>query len=139
METKETKIAHYTPYIYRMLDILVTYSKKESGQNYWNGIEERPYSFKFIPIAMTDQIVQDQIINSRLNNGIMSQEEAIGEYDNIDHLMAENKLKHIIKETKKINNEIGENTNDNEQRNENSINETSTSSIKANSTINKEM
>ncbi len=139
METTETKIAHYTPYIYRMLDILVTYSKKENGKNYWNGIGERPYSFKFIPIAMTDQIVQDQIINSRLNNGTMSQEEAIGEYDNIDPLMAENKLENIINETKKINNKLGENKNDNEQRNKNSINETSTFALKTNSTINKEM
>lgn len=65
----------------------------------------------------------------------MSQEEAIGEYDNIDPLMAENKLQHIIKETKKINNEIGENQNDNEQRSKNSINETSTFALKTNSTI----
>ncbi|BET37588.1 hypothetical protein SAP269_01770 [Spiroplasma ixodetis] len=38
METTETKIAHYNPYIYRMLDILVTYSKKRKWSKLlkWN-------------------------------------------------------------------------------------------------------
>ncbi|WP_458257818.1 hypothetical protein [Spiroplasma endosymbiont of Dactylopius coccus] len=122
-----------------MFDMLVTSSKNENGKVYWNGIGERPYNFEFIPIAMVDQLVQDELINSRLNNGTMSIVEAISLYENIDTLMAKQKLEHIINENKFLNKHLGDNTNDNEQRSKNSINETSTSSIKANSTINKEM
>ncbi|WP_375318326.1 hypothetical protein [Spiroplasma endosymbiont of Virgichneumon dumeticola] len=122
METTEIKIAFYSAYFYRIFDLLLI------SKNLWNGIGERPYSFKFIPIAMTDQIVQDQIINSRLNNGTMTVTEAIGEYDNIDQLMAENKLENIIIENKKLNKELGDN--ENEQSSTNSINETRTSTSK---------
>ncbi|WP_339047049.1 hypothetical protein [Spiroplasma endosymbiont of Colias croceus] len=139
MQTTEVKITHYTTYLYRMFDMLVTSSKDENGKVYWNGKGERPYSFEFIPIAMVDQLVQDELINSRLNNGTLSVIEAISLYENIDTLMAKQKLEHIIEESKFLNKHLGDNTNDNKQRNENSINETSTSSIKANSTINKEM
>ncbi|WP_375317888.1 hypothetical protein [Spiroplasma endosymbiont of Virgichneumon dumeticola] len=122
METTEIKIAFYSAYFYRIFDLLLI------SENLWNGIGERPYSFKFIPIAMTDQIIQDQIINSRLNNGTMTVSEAIGEYDNIDQLMAENKLENIIIENKKLNKELGDN--ENEQSSTNSINETRTSTSK---------
>ncbi len=122
METTEIKIAFYSAYFYRIFDLLLI------SENLWNGIGERPYSFKFIPIAMTDQIIQDQIINSRLNNGTMTVNEAIGEYDNIDQLMAENKLETIITENKKLNKELGDN--ENEQSSKNSINETRTSTSK---------
>ncbi|WP_342276433.1 hypothetical protein [Spiroplasma endosymbiont of Nebria brevicollis] len=122
METTEIKIAFYSAYFYRIFDLLLI------SENLWNGIGERPYSFKFIPIAMTDQIVQDQIINSRLNNGTMTVSEAIGEYDNIDQLMAENKLENIIIENKKLNKELGDS--ENEQSSTNSINETRTSKSK---------
>ncbi|WP_375318238.1 hypothetical protein [Spiroplasma endosymbiont of Virgichneumon dumeticola] len=117
METTEIKIAFYSAYFYRIFDLLLI------SENLWNGIGERPYSFKFIPIAMTDQI-----INSRLNNGTMTVTEAIGEYDNIDQLMAENKLETIITENKKLNKELGDN--ENEQSSKNSINETRTSTSK---------
>ncbi|WP_375318227.1 hypothetical protein [Spiroplasma endosymbiont of Virgichneumon dumeticola] len=122
METTEIKIAFYSAYFYRIFDLLLI------SENLWNGIGERPYSFKFIPIAMTDQIIQDQIINSRLNNSTMTVTEAIGEYDNIDQLMAENKLETIITENKKLNKELGDN--ENEQSSTNSINETRTSTSK---------
>lgn len=122
METTETKIAYYIPYIMRMIDIWVTYN------GFWNGKGERPYSFKFIPIAMTDQIVQDQLINSRLNNGTMSVTEAIGEYDNIDPLMANNKLEEIIKENKYLNKNLGDEKN--EQTSSNTTNETRSHEIK---------
>lgn len=139
MQTTEVKITHYSTYLYRMFDMLVTSSKNENGKVYWNGKGERPYSFEFIPIAMVDQLVQDELINSRLNNGTLSVIEAISLYENIDTLMAKQKLENIINENKFLNKNLGDNTNDNEQRSKNSINETSTSSIKANSTINKEM
>lgn len=58
----------------------------------------------------------------------MTVSEAIGEYDNIDQLMAENKLENIIIENKKLNKELGEN--ENEQSSTNSINETRTSTSK---------
>lgn len=116
METTEIKIAFYSAYFYRIFDLLLI------SENLWNGIGEKPYSFKFIPIAMTDQIVQDQIINSRLNNSTMTITEAIGEYDNIDQLMAENKLENIIIENKKLSKELGDN--ENEQTSTNPINET---------------
>lgn len=123
METTETKIAFYSSYFYRMFDILFTYCKKENGQPYWDGKGERPYSFKFIPIAMTDQIVQDTLINSRLNNGTMSVSEAIGEYDNVDQLIAESKLKIIIKESQEVNKQLGDVDNgDNEQQYTNKTN-----------------
>ncbi|WP_375316807.1 hypothetical protein [Spiroplasma endosymbiont of Virgichneumon dumeticola] len=117
MEKTEIKIAFYSAYFYRIFDLLLI------SENLWNGIGERPYSFKFIPIAMTDQI-----INSRLNNGTMTVSEDIGEYDNIDQLMAENKLENIIIENKKLNKELGDN--ENEQSSTNSINETRTSTSK---------
>lgn len=122
METTEIKIAFYSTYFYRIFDLLLI------SENLWNVNGERPYSFKFIPIAMTDQIVQDQIINSRLNNGTMTIIEAIGEYDNIDQLMAENKLENIINENQKLNKELGDNKN--EQTSTNSINETRSHEIK---------
>ncbi|WP_375317461.1 hypothetical protein [Spiroplasma endosymbiont of Virgichneumon dumeticola] len=122
METTEIKIAFYSAYFYRIFDLLLI------SENLWNGIGERPYSFKFIPIAINDQIIQDQIINSRLNNGTMTVTESIGEYDNIDQLMAENKLENIIIENKKLNKELGDN--ENEQSSTNSINETRTSTSK---------
>ncbi|WP_339049000.1 hypothetical protein [Spiroplasma endosymbiont of Colias croceus] len=113
------------------------YCKKEDGQPYWDGKGERPYSFKFIPIAMTDQIVQDQIINSRLNNGTMSVSEAIGEYDNIDQLMAEAKLNNIIKETQILNEKLGDNENgNNEQQYSNKINANESQNNKIESTNN---
>ncbi|MCZ6903943.1 MAG: hypothetical protein O7C58_08620 [Rickettsia endosymbiont of Ixodes persulcatus] len=77
---------------------------------------------------MTDQIVQDQLINSRLNNGTMSVTEAIGEYDNIDPLMANNKLEEIIKENKYLNKNLGDEKN--EQTSSNTTNETRSHEIK---------
>lgn len=89
METTETKIAFYSTYFYRMFDLLLI------SENLWNGIGERPYSFDFIPIAMTDQIIQDQLLTSRLNNKTITRQDAISQYENIDSLMAKAKLEAI--------------------------------------------
>ncbi|WP_375317365.1 hypothetical protein [Spiroplasma endosymbiont of Virgichneumon dumeticola] len=91
METTEIKIAFYSAYFYRIFDLLLI------SENLWNGIGERPYSFKFIPIAMTDQ------------------------------LMAENKLENIIIENKKLNKELGDNENEQSSTNSINETRTSTS------------
>lgn len=100
METTETKIAHYSVYFYRIFDLLLYLDGK------WDGKEDRPYSFKMIPIAMTDQVLQNEIINSRITNGTMSVVEAISEYENINIQQAQDKLDKIIEESKTLDKEL---------------------------------
>lgn len=104
METTEFKITHYKQYLYRMFDLWVIY------KGHWDGKGERPYSFDFIPIAMTDQMQENELINSRLANGTLSQVEAISIYDKVNKLVAESKFNAIIEEAKKY--ELNTNTED---------------------------
>lgn len=94
METTETKISHYSVYLYRLFDLLLI------SEGLWNGKDDRPYSFNFLPIAMTDQLLKAEYISKRVAEGTMSYKKAIAELDEVNLKIAENELKEIIKEQK---------------------------------------
>lgn len=96
METTETKLSHYGHYFYRIFDLMLI------SDGLWTGTGNRPYSFKFIPIAMVDQIVQNEWINSRLNNGTMKPTTAISEYDNVSEQQANKIFQEILKENEEL-------------------------------------
>lgn len=121
METTETKISHYSYYFYRFFDMLLIHEKL------WDGIGDRPYSFKFLPIAMTDQLLKQEMISQRLADRTMSYTQAIAELDEVTKQQAKKHYKEIMEEDKEEIKLLGENKNDTST---NSINETSTSSIK---------
>ncbi|WP_425382757.1 hypothetical protein [Spiroplasma endosymbiont of Melieria omissa] len=93
----------------------------------WNGIGDRPYSFKFLPIAMTDQLLKQEMISQRLADRTISYTQAIAELDEVTKQQAKKHYKEIMEEDKEEIKLLGENENDTST---NSINETSTSSIK---------
>lgn len=128
METTEFKIAHYKPYILRLMDMWMYY------YGHWNMIGERTYSFDFIPIAMTDQLQEKELIQFQLDYGLMSKKEAIGKLRNVNLLQSNNILKEINTELKEDIKLLGENKN--EQTSTNSINETSSSTIEKTTTFN---
>ena len=95
-------------------------------------IGERTYSFDFIPIAMTDQLQEKELIQFQLDYGLMSKKEAIGKLRNVNLLQSDNILKEINTELKEDIKLLGENKN--EQTSTNSINETSSSTIEKTTT-----
>lgn len=121
METTETKISHYSYYFYKFFDMLLIH------ENLWNGKGDRPYSFKFLPIAMTDQLLKQEMISQRLADRTLSYTQAIAELDEVTKQQAKKHYKEIMEENKEEIKLLGENENDTSA---NSINETSTSSIK---------
>lgn len=124
METTEFKIAHYKPYIQRLIDIWMIHNK------YWDGKKERPYSFDFLPIAMTDQLQQKELLQFQLDYGLIARHEAIGQIRHVNNLQAKSIVKEIDKEQEKDMKRLGDNNGNDEQRNLKDNSKTSTSGVK---------
>lgn len=126
METTEFKIAHYKPYIQRLIDIWMIINK------HWDGKVERPYSFDFLPIAMTDQLKEIEFWKFQLDYKLASRFEAIGAIRGINNLQAKVIAEKAMKEWEQELSMLGDDDNNgsDEQRNLKNISKTSTSSIK---------
>ncbi|WP_348735826.1 hypothetical protein [Spiroplasma endosymbiont of Ammophila pubescens] len=54
----------------------------------WDGNGERPYGFDFVSASLVDQMRQNELITTRLENRTMEPIKAITEYDDVDELEA---------------------------------------------------
>lgn len=91
MQTTAVKQELRKQALHTLFDILLI------QEGLWDGKGERPYSFRWIQAGMVDQIRENEIITARLENGTLSQLEAIMRYDNLNSETAKSKLE-VIKQ-----------------------------------------
>lgn len=114
-QTTRVKQEYYKTKLLKLFDYVLIHN------GLWDGKGIRPYDFDFQSIGMTDIFQKDQIINSRLQNGTMSQVGALQEYDNLDYLTAKKELEQINKDREEFEMEFIEVNENQETPNENKI------------------
>ncbi|WP_338955194.1 hypothetical protein [Spiroplasma endosymbiont of Polydrusus cervinus] len=88
--------AYRKQYYTKMFDVVLKY------YGLWDGNGERPYGFDFVSASLVDQMRQNELITTRLDNRTMEPIRAITEYDNVDELEATKYYEKIEKYWEKI-------------------------------------
>lgn len=90
IQTTEIKQTELLNGLYRLIDCVLN----DKGINFQeNGV--RNYSVKFVSSSIVAKVQKMELIEQRLQLGLMSRTEAIQELDNVSKTVAENKLKEI--------------------------------------------
>lgn len=113
IETTNVKQAFRRQQYFRLFDLIVIdefpdlWDEKNSQ---WKD-NERPYDFEFIANGIVDELMQNEIINSRLENGTLSRSMAIQQYEYVDKFIADDLLKDIDKDFNEQAKMLGDNEN----------------------------
>lgn len=93
-ETTAVKQAYRKAKFYKIFDYVFIF------YGLWDGKGPRPYSFDFKPAMFVDKLKQNDIINSRLENGTITRVSAIAQLDGISENQAQIILDNIADELK---------------------------------------